>query len=273
MTKKLLFVMAVLAGITLTAAAQTGEIKGTVIEKATGEPMTGATIVIESLTIGTTAGLDGEYSMKVTPGTYTVKISFVSFNTVELTDVKVEAGKTTEANIAMEEAVLGIEEVVVTAVRKMNTEVAMLTSIKTANVVMSGVSSQQIAKTQDRDASEVVKRVPGISIIENRFIIARGLSQRYNNVWINNNAVPSSEADTRAFSFDMIPSGQIENLMIVKSPAPELPADFTGGFVKVATKSMPSENSVQVSYGININTTTHFRDFKYAKGRDRKSVV
>ena len=73
--------------------------------------------------------------------------------------------------------------------------------------------------------------------------------------------------------------------MIVKSPAPELPADFSGGFVKVATKSVPEENSLQVSYGININTSTHFRDFKQAKGsatdfmgfdngfRDMRSVV
>jgi hypothetical protein len=64
----------------------------------------------------------------------------------------------------------------------------------------------------------------------------------------------------------LIPSGQIENIMIIKSPAPELPADFTGGFVKVTTRSVPEENSIQINYGININTRTHFRDFKYAKG-------
>ena len=264
MTKNL-FVSIVFLCITQWISAQTGEIRGTVIEKSTGEPLPGASVVL-SVNSGTTTDLDGNYSLKVAPGTYTLRISFVSFNTVELTDVKVETGKTTDANVVLEEAAMGIEEVVITAVRKMNTEAAMLTSIKAANVVLSGVSSQQISKTQDRDASEVVKRIPGISIIDNRFIIARGLSQRYNNVWINNNAVPSSEADSRAFSFDMIPSGQIENLMIVKSPAPELPADFTGGFVKVATKSVPEENSLQVSYGININTQTHFRDFKYAKG-------
>ena len=63
-----------------------------------------------------------------------------------------------------------------------------------------------------------------------------------------------------------IPSGQIENILIVKSPAPEYPADFSGGFVKIATKSMPDENSIQISYGININTLTHFHDFKSAQG-------
>jgi outer membrane receptor for ferrienterochelin and colicin len=248
------------------AIAQTGEIRGTVIEKSTGEPMTGASVVIEALVTGTSADFNGNYTLKVAPGTYTLKVSFIAFNTVEITDVKVEAGRTTEANVVMEEAASSLGEVTVVAMRRMNSEASMISNIKTSNIVVSGISAQQITKTQDRDASEVIKRIPGISIIDNRFIIARGLSQRYNNVWVNNNAVPSSEADSRSFSFDMIPSGQIENIMIIKSPAPELPADFTGSFVKVATKSVPENNTLQINYGININTTTHFRDFKSAEG-------
>ena len=266
-------------------AAQTGEISGVILDKATGEPMAGAAVAIESLATGTAADVDGKYSLRVAPGVYTLKFMFLSYNTVELTGVEVKADKTTEAGVVMEESAVGINEVTVVAVRKMNSEAAMLSAMKTSGMVMSGVSSQQITRTQDRDASEVIKRIPGISVIDNRFIIARGLSQRYNNVWVNNSAVPGSEADSRSFSFDMIPSGQIEHIMIVKSPAPELPADFTGGFVRIATKNMPETNSIQASYGININTATHFNDFKYAQGsatdflgfdngfRDMRSVV
>ncbi|MDR1170890.1 MAG: carboxypeptidase-like regulatory domain-containing protein, partial [Bacteroidales bacterium] len=64
MVKKLL-IWGVLIGVTQWVTAQTGEIRGKIIEKATGEPMTGANIVIESLTMGTTADPDGNYSMKV----------------------------------------------------------------------------------------------------------------------------------------------------------------------------------------------------------------
>ncbi|MCL2737949.1 MAG: TonB-dependent receptor, partial [Bacteroidales bacterium] len=253
--------------IALSAVAQTGEIRGTIIDKSTGEPIVGAAVGVVSLTIGAAADVGGNYIVRgVPPGTYTLRISFLSYKTVELTDIAVEAGQSTEANVAMEEATTELGEVVVTARRRMNTEVAMISAQRIANLVVSGVSSQQITRTQDRDAAEVMRRIPGITIIENRFIIARGLSQRYNNVWVNNTAIPSSEADSRAFSYDMIPSGQIENLIIAKSPAPELPADFTGAFVKVTTKSVPEENSTQISYGINMNTETHFRDFNYAKG-------
>lgn len=93
----------------------------------------------------------------------------------------------------------------------------MIQQTKASSVIVSNVSAQEIQRTQDSNAGEVIRRVPGVSLIDEKFVMVRGLSQRYNNVWINGGAVPSSEADTRAFSFDMIPSNQIDNLTIVKT--------------------------------------------------------
>ena len=123
-------------------------------------------------------------------------------------------------------------------------------------------------RSQDRDASEVIKRLPGTTIIDDRFIVVRGLAQRYNAVWLNNTATPSSEADAKAFSFDVIPASMIENMIIVKSPAPELPADFSGGFVKITTVNLPEKNSFFMSYGIGISKGTTYEDFnKYQPGK------
>ena len=55
-------------------------------------------------------------------------------------------------------------------------------------------------------------------------------------------------------------------MVIVKSPAPEYPSDFTGGFILINTKDMPSENSFNLSVGAAVNDNTHFRDFYYNKG-------
>lgn len=140
----------------------------------------------------------------------------------------------------------------------------MIEEEKQSDVVQTGVSAQQIARTQDKDASEVIRRVPGISIIDDKFVMVRGLSQRYNNVWLNGSAVPSSEADSRAFSFDIIPSSQLDNIVIVKSPAPEYPSDFTGGFVMIKTKYNPVKTGLDLSLGTTINDMTHFRDFRYS---------
>ena len=246
--------------------AQTGNVAGRVVDKKDGEAIIGASVLIENTNVGAVTDMDGKFVISgIAAGKYRLKASYLSYQTAEI-NMEVAAGQTAEINVVLVETANVLDEVTVVSVRKMNTELSMLQAQKAALNVVSGVSSQQIARTQDRDASEVMKRIPGISILDNRFIIARGLAQRYNNVWINNNAVPSSEADSRSFSFDMIPGSQIENILIAKSPTPELPADFTGGFVNIATKNMPSENTVQISYGLNFNTATHFRGFDYAKG-------
>ena len=273
--------------LTTALNAQTGTITGTISDKKTGESIIGVSVLIENTNKGAATDIDGKFIISgISPGKYKVKMSYLAYQPTEI-DTEIKEGQTVELNVAMVEAANILNEVTVVSVRSMNTEMSMIQAQKTSLSVVNGVSSQQIARTQDKDASEVVKRIPGISILENRFIIARGLAQRYNNVWVNNNAVPSSEADSRSFSFDMIPSGQIENILITKSPTPELPADFTGGFVKIATKNMPTENSTQIGYGLSFNARTHFNDFKYeyAKGsamdflgfdngfRDMRSVV
>ena len=115
------------------------------------------------------------------------------------------------------------------------------------------MSAQEIEKTQDSNAGEVIRRVPGVSLIDDKFVMVRGLSQRYNNVWMNGGAVPSSEADSRAFSFDIIPSQQIDNLTIVKTPSADYPADYTGGFIIINTKEIPASNSLALTIGGNWN--------------------
>jgi outer membrane receptor for ferrienterochelin and colicin len=132
--------------------------------------------------------------------------------------------------------------------------------------VASGISSQQISRTQDNDAAEVLKRIPGITIIDERFVVVRGLAQRYNNVWLNEATTPSGETDSRAFSFDVLPSSLIDNMMIFKSPSAELPADFSGGFVRISTKNIPEGNNVQLSWQTAYNSQASLRDFKLAEG-------
>lgn len=260
--KKLFSIFILLTLFSLGATA--GIIKGTIIDKQTKEPLTGATVQLAGSTTGGVADMDGNYSLTIKNGTYTVTVKYIGYKTIEIKDVKVTAETTLNFELEPDSQTLG--EVSVVAQVKKNTEMSALTDQRRSLVVQSAVSAQQISRTQDKDASEVIRRVPGVSIIDERFVMVRGLSQRYNNVWINGSAVPSSEADSRAFSFDIIPSSQIDNMTIIKSPAPEYPADFTGGFILINTKDMPNENGFNISVGGGINDQTHGKDFFYSKG-------
>ncbi len=252
-TLSLLSCVTVLAG---------GPLKGRVIDKSTGEPLFGVTIQVEGTTNGTITDFDGNFEIKSTPdANYNVVVKYVGFQTQTIAC----APSQPTLDVKMENEDVTVETVTVVAQARQNTENAMLKSMKSSLSVESGISAQQISKSQDSNASEVVRRIPGISIIDDKFVMVRGLSQRYNNVWVNGGSVPSSEADSRAFSFDIIPASQLDNMVIVKSPSPEYPADFTGGFIIIRTKDVPLSNSISFGVSGNFNTQTHGRTFLEAK--------
>lgn len=243
-----------------------GIVKGVIKDRKDKEPLAGATVMASAYDKGTAAGMDGLYCLELPAGTYTLTVRYIGYKPIVREDVKVADVGETVIDFLMESDERTLGEVSVTAVARRNTETAQVQEQKRSLVVQTGVSAQQIARTQDKDASEVIRRVPGVSIIDEKFVMVRGLSQRYNNVWLNGGAVPSSEADSRAFSFDILPSSQLDNMVIIKSPTPEYPADFTGGFILVNTKQLPEDNGLNISVGLGANDRTHFRSFTASRG-------
>jgi hypothetical protein len=159
-----------------------------------------------------------------------------------------------------------LSEVSVTARKKTDTEISVISAAKQSNLIIVGVSSQQISKSQDKDASEVIRRLPGVTIMGGRFVVVRGLIERYNTVWLNNASTPSSETDQRAFSFDILPSNMISNMVIYKTPAPEIPADFAGAFISITTKNIPEKNSLSFGYTIGYNDGASLKEFQKYQG-------
>ncbi|MBK8882518.1 MAG: carboxypeptidase-like regulatory domain-containing protein [Bacteroidales bacterium] len=192
-----IFIMTLLS---VAGLAQTGSIEGVVTDKNSKEALPGVTVTIEGTTTGTSADIDGHFLLpKLKPGKYTLKVSYIGYIPSTIEDVKVGAGKSTTLPIVLSENAVALQEVKVTGLRKTDTDVSMLNVTRMSPLVSIAISGQQILRSQDRDASEVIRRLPGTTIIDDRFIIVRGLAQRYNAVWLNNAATPSSEADAKHF--------------------------------------------------------------------------
>lgn len=253
--------------LSLSAWAQTGVICGTVSDAKFKDALIGASVVIEGTTVGAIADVEGNFRIEnVKPGKYTIVASYVSYKSETIRDVVVKAHQESVLRIELSDADLQLQNVVVVAQRKLGTETAIINTVRKSLPVVSGISTQQIGKTQDSDAAEVLRRIPGLTIVDDRFVVVRGLAQRYNNVWLNEATTPSSETDSRAFSFDVLPSSLIDNMMVYKSPSAELPADFSGGFVQVMTKNIPDGNTFNVSYQMGFNTNATFRSFQLTDG-------
>lgn len=261
--KRGIIVLGLLSAASMPTWAQ--QIKGVVIDQKSKETLIGAVITVDGTNVKAITNIDGNFlidGMKKDK-TYTLYINYVGYKTQKIDGVQ---AKDADQVIALQPDEQQLKEVTVTAVERRNTDAAMIQVAKNSPVIVSNVSAQEISRTQDTNAGEVIRRVPGVSLIDDKFVMVRGLSQRYNNVWVNGGAVPSSEADSRAFSFDIIPSSQIDNLTIVKSPTAEYPADYSGGFIIVNTKEIPAENSFNIAVGGNWNTSSAFKDFSYSKG-------
>lgn len=261
--KRGIIVLGLLSAASMPTWAQ--QIKGVVIDQKSKETLIGAIVTVDGTNVKAITNIDGNFQIDGLDKEkkYTLYINYVGYKTQKIDGVQ---AKDADQVIALQPDEQQLKEVTVTAVERRNTDAAMIQVAKNSPVIVSNVSAQEISRTQDTNAGEVIRRVPGVSLIDDKFVMVRGLSQRYNNVWVNGGAVPSSEADSRAFSFDIIPSSQIDNLTIVKSPTAEYPADYSGGFIIVNTKEIPAENSFNIAVGGNWNTSSAFQNFSYSKG-------
>ncbi len=228
---------------------------GQVKDATTHEPLIGATVLIEQTGQGTTTDFEGSFSLQVSRDA-TLEVSYIGYRSQ-----RVAATSSDTLFIYMHEETELLSEVEITGQRATNNELALVRAEREALVVSSGISAQQISRASDKDAGEAIRRVQGVSLIDDKFVMVRGLSQRYNQVWLNGAAVPSSEADSRAFSFDLIPSSQLDNLRVIKSPAAEYPADFSGGMILIETKQVPEQRTWSFDLSVSANDRTHFRPF------------
>jgi outer membrane receptor for ferrienterochelin and colicin len=258
-SKSALLILLLIAGTALSAFAQKATIKGQVSEAAGPAPF--ANVFVAGTSTGTTTDFDGNYSLQLDAGNYAIVCTYVGAIN-DTMQVVLAPGEVKTLNIKLKENVQQLKEVAVTGTRQTNTEAAVLMEVKKSMQVMNAISSEMIEKSQDSDAAEVVKRVPGVTIVGNNYIMIRGLNERYNNVMLHDVFAPSMEADIKSFAFDIIPSSLIDRMLIYKSPAAELPGEFAGGVVKIYTKSIPDENATSVSLSTTYRQGSSLKNFK-----------
>lgn len=265
MLRKILFFATLITSAS--AFAQTGTIKGTVKDGVSNDGIVGANILIQGGLQGAAADITGNFEIKnVKAGTYNLIVSFISYKTDTLKNITVYPDQTTVVNTSLFEEAQQLENVVVTGTRVTNTNVAVITELKKTDLVAVGISAQQISVSQDRDAAQIIKRIPGVTIQNNRFVNVRGLSERYSIVTLNGVIAPSTEVDSRAFAFDLIPSNMIDRMLVYKSGAAEIPGEFAGAVINIATKTVVDENALSVNFTTGFRAGTTFKDFNSYNG-------
>ena len=243
--------------------AQTGAIRGRVLELSNNESLPGATVSILGRTLGTVTNIDGQYEIqKVPAGSCQVVCSYISFKNDTLT-LQVPANGVVEANFNLRPDATALAVVVISAkVEKASVGNLIALTRKSVSTI-SGIAQEDIRRSPDRSTKDVLKRVSGASIQENKFLIVRGLADRYNMPLLNGGLVPSTETDRRAFAFDLLPSALVDNIIVSKTASPDLPSEFAGGVVNVSTKEILERKFLQFSLGTGFNTLSTGRAYRF----------
>ncbi|WP_158281379.1 TonB-dependent receptor [Sediminitomix flava] len=263
----LVFTLSIL-GTTLNAQER-AKLIGRVTDQETGEEIIGASILVKGTGTGTATDIFGNYALNLVNGTHVLQLTYIGYESQEI-EVVLQNAETKELNITLKPDAQQLDMVEVVAKKDQRSEASMINTVKESDMVVSGVSAELIAKQGGGSAADVMKRIPGITLIENRFVMVRGLNQRYNSVLVNGVGVPSTEPDAKVFSFDILPSSMIDQLLVYKSGSAELPGEMAGAVIDVTTRNDLTEdfNSISLSLGARVGTTGQRFLFDQGSGMD-----
>ncbi len=135
--------------------AQSGRVSGKVTDKETGEPLIGANIIIVGTSFGAASDVNGDYVIRqVQPGNYTIKASYIGYQDVTISNVRVVAGLTAEQNFQLSSSKITTGEVVIVSQRPLIE--------KSSTNAMRIVGSEDITTLPVRDVDKIVALQPGV---------------------------------------------------------------------------------------------------------------
>lgn len=241
-----------------------GHITGKITDEL-GIGLPGATIQVPETGKGTRTDMNGNYTLTVPVGKYSIEANYVSYQKQQIDNIKVAANQNKMLNITLKEATISLKDVVVTGQQRASSTNALLLKQQKMTSMTDGLSADLIKKTGDNNMAQVLKRVAGVTIQDNKFVVVRGMSERYNNVQLNGTSMPSTEPNRRNFSFDIIPSALVDNVTVAKTFTPDMQGEFTGGMVEISTLAIPKKNFFNLNMGTGMNTNSTGKEFKTNK--------
>lgn len=260
---KVFFFILLLVLSTMTAMA--GNIKGTVFDKQTKEPLTGATIQITGTAQGVVADIDGNYTLNVNDGTYTITVRYIGYKDILLNSIKVKAE--TLLNFEMESDAQALGEVSVVAKKNLEGERALQMERQKATLAIENLGAKEMSIKGISNVEEGVKKITGISIASAGQLIVRGLGDRYSTTTLNGLPIASPNPDNKLIPLDIFPASTVQNITVSKVYDASAFADYSGAHIDISTKENVGSDFLSISFNAGGKFNTLGKDF-YRMDRD-----
>ena len=253
--------------LTIFGFAQKGKIEGKVTDAISGSKISSVSILIVETNTTIIADIDGRYRATLDSNkTYSFKFSAVGYKTKLVEDIIVLSNQIINVDVVLDQLRKTEIAVEVKSSARKESANALIAVQKNTSVIAQVISAETIKRSPDKNTGEILKRIPGTSVQEGKYLVVRGLSDRYNQAMLNGILLSSTEPDRKTFSFDIFPAAMVDNIVMNKTFIPELPGEWAGGLVQVQTKDVPSSTFFNMQLGTGFNSNTIGSTFLQSSG-------
>ena len=241
--------------------AEAGRIVGHVFSTQTGDALASVQVFIVGTGIGTLTSPDGRFVLRDVPnGTHSVQTEMIGYGSKIVSNVVVSDGDRALVDISLDPEAIELEGLTISVEAERGNTAALLGERRRAAVVVDAIGQDQISRSPDGDAGAVLKRVPGVSLVDGKYAFVRGLGERYSATTLNGTRLASPVPDKKVIPLDVIPAGMLESIVTAKTFSPDQPGDYAGGLVQMRTKDFPTSRIFSISATSGWNSVTTFKD-------------
>jgi outer membrane receptor protein involved in Fe transport len=236
----------------------TGYIQGAVNAAADDTPVSDARVYVRGAPLETLSDGSGRFRLEVPAGTHQIWVIHPDFSTQSLAKLEVKAGSTTPASVKLSPRSPN-DEYLITAPHIEGGIATMIAERREATAVADVIGSEQMARSGASSAASALSRVTGLTIVDGKYVIVRGMGERYSSLLVNRLQVPSPDPARRVVPLDLFPAGILEGVTVQKTYTPDMPGEFGGGVVQLKTRTYPDKFMLNFALGAGGNTQSTFR--------------
>jgi outer membrane receptor for ferrienterochelin and colicin len=164
---------------------------------------------------------------------------------------------------------IGIEEVVAVGRLVSSSQQVAFERMEDASVVDT-IGAEMISRMGDSTVAASLRRLPGLSLVQEKFVYIRGLGERYSATSLNGASIPSPDLTRNVIPLDVFPTSVVESLRVQKTWAPDLSANFGGGSVDIRTQGVPNDFELNFEFSTGANGEVPSNLLTYHGGSDDK---
>lgn len=247
--------------------AQNGTVTGTILDKEfNNEPLPFANIIIKGTKQGSSTDENGKYSISLKPGSYTLVIGYLGYETKEI-PFTIKANEKKVINHTLEASGVQLQDVVIVQTVLKEKESVLLQEQQKAVEIKQAIGAQELSRKGVSNAEAAVTKTSGVTKQQGvKNVVVRGLGDRYNSTSLNGLALPSDDPEYKNISLDFFGTELIQNVGINKTFSSSILGDVGGANIDITSKELGKDKEIEVSFSNGINNQTVNENFKLIDG-------